>query len=279
MANTVTGALPAMRHRNLTRISIAIFSLLLCLLAPSLHSHGDETPAGQGWIALFNGKDLEGWTPKIRGYALGENFGNTFRVEDGILKVRYDQYDTFDERYGHLFYKTPYSSYRLRIEYRFTGEQCPGGPAWAVKNSGVMLHSQSPETMDKDQKFPVSIEVQFLGGTGTGERPTCNMCSPGTHIVLNGALIKRHCVNSTSKTFHGEEWVVSETEVRGDKFKHFVNGELVMEYEGTQLDDKDPDAKKLLAANGGKIELTSGYIALQSESAPVEFRKVEILPL
>lgn len=254
----------------------ALLLIPLILLAPS---HADEATATQNWIPLFNGKDLDGWTPKIRGYALGENFANTFRVEEGLLKVRYDQYDTFDERFGHLFYKTPYTNYRLRIEYRFVGEQCPGGPAWAIKNSGVMLHSQPPDTMDKDQKFPVSIEVQFLGGTGEGDRPTCNMCSPGTHIVLNGVLTKRHCVNSNSKTFHGEEWVVSETEVRGDKFKHYVNGELVMEYEGTQLDDKDPDAQKLLAANGGKTELTSGYIALQSESAPIDFRSIEILPL
>ncbi len=44
------------------------------------------------WIQLFNGKDLTGWTPKIAGYEAGVNFANTFRVEDGMIRVRYDGY-------------------------------------------------------------------------------------------------------------------------------------------------------------------------------------------
>ena len=147
----------------------------------------------EGWISLFNGKDLEGWTPKITGYALGDNYANTFRVEDGVLKVAYDKYPKFDSKFGHLFYKQKFSNYRLRIEYRFVGDQCPGGPGWATRNSGVMIHCQPPETMRKEQEFPVSIEVQFLGGDGKKTRPTANVCSPGTHIVMGGKLTGDRC--------------------------------------------------------------------------------------
>ena len=239
---------------------------------------GQDPPGKDGWIALFNGKDLDGWKPKIKGYAAGENFGDTFRVEDGVLKVSYDKYSKFDGKFGHLFYKTPFSHYKLHIEYRFVGEQCPGGPSWALRNSGVMIHGQSPESMGKDQEFPVSIEVQFLGGDGKGTRPTCNVCTPGTNIVMRDKLITQHCTNSHSKTYPQDEWVSVDVEVHGNGvIKHVVDGETVIEYEKPQLDEKDPDGKKLIK-NGDKM-LHGGTISLQSESHPIEFRKVEILPI
>lgn len=238
-----------------------------------------DVPKDGKWVALFDGKSLAGWTPKIRGYEAGDNFGDTFRVENGVLKVSYDKYgDKFDGRFGHLFYKDTFSDYFLRVEYRFVGEQAPGGPEWAFRNSGVMFHGQSPQSMRKDQEFPVSIEAQFLGGSGKGPRPTANVCSPGTNIVMNGALVTRHCNNSTSKTFDGDQWVTVVLEVHGNgRIRHFVNGELVLEYEQPQLDDTDENAKPLIV--GGKKMLSGGTISLQSESHPVEFRKVEIMEL
>lgn len=240
---------------------------------------GAEDATGQDkWIQLFNGKNLDGWKIKITGYELGDNFGNTFRVEDGILKVAYDQYDKFDGRFGHLFYERPFSSYVLRLEYRFVGEQSPGGPGWAFRNSGIMVHGQSPESMRKDQDFPVSVEVQLLGGAGSGKRPTGNVCTPGTHIVMDGKLVKRHCNSSSSKTYHGDQWVTIEVEVRaGESIKHVVEGKTVMEYTHPQLDETEPDARKLIA-DGDKI-LRGGSISLQAESHPVEFRKVELRKL
>jgi 3-keto-disaccharide hydrolase len=238
-----------------------------------------EPDAKEGWIQLFNGKNLTGWTPKIKGHDLGENFGNTFRVEAGILKVSYDQYQNFDGQFGHLFYKEPFSSYILRLEYRFTGEQCPGGPSWAIRNSGAMIHGESAETMDKDQEFPASIEVQLLGGNGTQERTTANLCTPGTNVVMNGKLITQHCTNSKSKTYHGDQWVTVEIEVRGNKtIKHLIDGKVVLEYEQPQLDERDAHAKQLAAKRGG-IQLDGGTISLQSESHPVEFRRVELKKL
>ena len=230
------------------------------------------------WISLFNGQDLDGWQVKIRGYEVGDNYNRTFRVEDGILKVAYDDYELFDGEFGHLFYDTPFSHYRLRVEYRFVGDQVPGGPGWAYRNSGVMLHSQSPQSMGRDQDFPVSIEAQFLGGNSTDDRSTANVCTPGTHIAMDGRLITRHCTNSSSRTYHGDAWAIIEVEVRGNELiRHLMDGEVVMEYQNPQLDGNDPDAQRLIV--GGKTMLDRGYIALQAESHPVEFRRVELLPL
>lgn len=231
------------------------------------------------WISLFNGKNLDGWKVKITGYELGDNFGNTFRVEDGVMKVCYDQYEKFDGKFGHIFHEEKFSHYILRLEYRFVGEQTPGGPGWAFRNSGIMMHCQSPESMGKDQNFPVSVEVQLLGGSGKGKRSTGNTCTPGTHIVMKDQLVTRHCINSSSKTYHGDQWVKMELEVHGnDLVRHKINGRVVMEYERPQLDEKDADAKKLIAAGADKM-LSEGHISLQAESHPVEFRNIEIMPL
>ncbi len=253
-------------------------ALRVCMNALKLGA-ADAPPKGK-WTSLFNGKDLTGWTPKLTGYDLGVNAMNTFRAEDGVIRVSYDRYARFNGEFGHLFYERPFSNYRIRIEYRFVGDQVPGGPSWAFRNSGVMIHCQSPETMRKDQEFPVSIEVQFLGGSGRGERPTGSVCSPGTHIVMDGKLITEHCIESKSKTYNGDQWVTIEAEVHGNgTIKHFVNGELVIQYEKPQLDGSDPDALKLAAQRNGDRMLSGGYISLQAESHPVEFRKVEIFPL
>lgn len=231
------------------------------------------------WQPLFNGKDLTGWQPKITGYEPGENYGNTFRVEDDLLTVGYDAYDTFNNRFGHLFYKKPFSHYLLRIEYRFIGEQVAGGPGWATRNSGVMLHSQSPESMMKNQDFPISIEAQFLGGLGKGERPTGNLCTPGTHVEMNGQLVTQHCINAKAPTYEGNEWVTIDFLVKEDELiAHIIEGDTVIKYSkpvigGGSVAGHDPAAKP-----DGKA-LKSGYIALQSESHPVQFRQVLIKDL
>jgi len=256
--------------------SLSALFLLGFLAAAAL---GAEEPAEQGqWIQLFNGKDLTGWTPKITGHDLGDNFADTFRVEDGVLKVVYDGYENFGGKFGHLFYNEPFSNYILRVEYRFVGQQVPGGPGWASRNSGIMIHGQPAESMEKDQNFPVSIEVQLLGGSGSGTRPTANVCTPGTHIVMDGQLVTRHCNSSRSKTYHGDQWVTVEVEVHGNKLiRHIIDGQTVLEYTQPQLDEKDGEARKLI--KDGEKMLSGGSISLQSESHPVEFRKVELRKL
>ncbi len=236
-------------------------------------------PAKEEWIPLFNGKDLTGWDIKISGSALNENFNNTFRVTDGVLTASYDQYQKFDGEFGHLFYKDKFSYYKIRVQYRFTGQQVPGGPGWAFRNSGIMLHCQSAASMTKDQPFPTSIEYQLLGGSGEGERPTGNLCTPGTNVEMKDSLFTPHCINSSSKTFNGDQWVEAEAIVLGDSLiTHVINGDTVLSYTKPQLDEREATYPEMFAHFGSKL-LKEGYISLQGESHPVEFRKVELLNL
>jgi hypothetical protein len=235
----------------------------------------DSTP----WVVLFNGRNLEGWVVKITGRELGDDPLQTFRVEDGLLRVAYDGYEGFDGRFGHLFYQVPFTRYRLRVEYRFLGVQVPGAPDWAWRNSGVMLHSQAPGTMAREQAFPVSLEVQLLGAREGDVRPTANLCTPGTEVEMGGVPVSDHCTDSSSPTCAGDGWVTVEIEVLGgERVRHFVEGALVLEYANPKLDAADPDAARLLEA-GAESALERGWIALQAESHPVEFRRVELLPL
>jgi 3-keto-disaccharide hydrolase len=257
-------------------VKVAAVGGLLCAVASYGGDRGKTVPAA--WVPLFNGKDLNGWTPKFKGHPAGDNFRNTFRVEDGVLRVAYDQYPKFDGEFGHLFWKEKLSHYRLRVEYRFVGQQTPGGPSWGFRNSGVMIHSEPPESMDKDQDFPVSIEVQLLGGAGAGHRPTANVCTPGTHVVIDGKRVTQHCTDSKSKTYDGDQWVTVEIEVHGNRLiRHIVEGETVLSYSQPQLDETDAHARKL--AQAGPRLLSGGFVSLQAESHPIEFRKVELLKL
>ena len=234
----------------------------------------------EDWVSLFNGKDISDWFVKIQHHETGDNYGNTFRVEDNILKVRYDQYDKFNERFGHLYYKNPFSYYHLVIEYRFTGEWRKDAPAYTILNSGVMFHSQDPRSMPNEQDWPNSVEMQFLGGLSAGKpRPTGNMCSPGTHIVYNGKLDTRHCIDSRSKTYDGDQWVRAELIVLGDSLiTHIINGDTVLQYSQPQIGGPVVNRFDPAQKPDGKI-LKEGFIALQSEGQPIDFRKVELLNL
>jgi hypothetical protein len=253
----------------LTRILVA----LAVSLAPNLAHAAD-------WRPIFNGRDLDGWTPKIAGHPLGENWRDTFRVENGALRVAYDKYDRFNGEFAHLIYRTPLASYRLRLEYRFLSPQTPGAPAWAVRNSGVMLHGQAPETIALDQSFPISVEAQFLGGAPGETRPTGNVCTPGVTVSIGGAPMREHCRNSISRTYPESEWVRFEVEVRGARLiRQIVNGETVMEYGDVRLAPGEFAALKATLAAAGAEPLAAGYISLQGEGHPVEFRKVEVMDL
>ncbi|MEJ5054084.1 3-keto-disaccharide hydrolase [Sphingobacterium sp. MYb382] len=249
--------------------------LVGCMSSSALSTVEREPKA----IQLFNGKDLKDWRIKIRLHEYGENYANTFRVEDGLLKVRYDGYSDFNQQYGHIGYKTPFSYYLLKVEYRFVGEQANGGEGWAWRNSGAMLHGQEPSTMLKDQDFPISIEGQMLGGDGVKPRTTSNLCTPGTNVVLKNELYTPHCLSSNSKTYDGDQWVTAEFLVLGDSIvQHILDKHIVLQYEkpqigGVNVENYDPKEK----TDGKRLE--QGYIYLQSESHPIDFRKVELYDL
>lgn len=232
------------------------------------------------WVTLFNGKDIDDWIVKIHHHEPGVNFGNTFRVEDGIIKVRYDEYEDFNDQFGHLYYKQPYSHYRLRLEYRFVGELQQGAPDYTLLNSGVMFHSQDPSSMPKEQNWPISVEMQFLAGLGDGNpRPTGNMCSPGTDVVYQGEVDPRHCIESSSKTYEGDQWVRAELIVLGDSLIcHLINGDTVLQYTKPTMGGGVVQGYDSTLWQPGK-PLTEGFIALQSEGQPIDFRNIELLNL
>jgi glucose/arabinose dehydrogenase len=238
--------------------------------------------AAMDWTPLFNGKDLKDWDIKFAGHPLGLNFRNTFRVDSGMLRVRYDDWPDFNGQFGHIFHKKSFSHYLIAVEYRFTGEQVKGagaGNSWAIRNNGIMAHSQSAASMGLTQDFPISLEIQMLGGLGRGTRTTGNLCTPGTHVVMGGKLVTAHCTNSNSVTLDGDQWVRVEALVLGDSvIKHIVNGDTVMTYSKPQMGGGAANNTMPGVLVEGKA-LAEGYISLQAETAPIDFRRIEIVNL
>ncbi len=269
--------MPSIRHACALLLASSV--AVMALIEPGLARGQGAGPDTREWVQLFNGRDLTGWTPKFTKHPLGHNLHNTFRVGDGLLQVRYDGWTTFDGEFGHMFYREAFSHYIIAAEYRFVGNQVAGGPDWAIRNNGLMLHSPDPKTMLRDQDFPISIEVQLLGGLGKGPRTTANLCTPGSNVVLNGTLHTAHCTNSTSRTYDGDQWVRVEVEVLGDeRIRHMVDGQTVLEYTKPQMGGGavapvDPAIK----VDG--TPMTSGFISIQAETAPTDFRKIELLNL
>lgn len=251
------------------------------LLAGAVVALAGLPAAAADWKPIFNGRDLDGWVVKINHHPAGENWRDTFRVEKGVLRVSYDQYPVFKDEFAHLIYTRPLSAYRLRLEYRFVGPQTPGTPAWAVRNSGVMLHGQAPAAMTLDQPYPVSVEAQLLGGAPGETRPTGNVCTPGVTVSIDGVPFRGHCKNSNAPTFQDGEWVRFEVEVHGARVvRQYVNGKLVMEYGDITLDPSE--FKRFANIDPGEARpgpLDHGYISLQGEGSPVEFRNIELMEL
>jgi hypothetical protein len=251
------------------------------------------TPLEEEWVSLFNGKDLTGWDIKISGHELNDNYLHAFKVEDGMIRINYDEYSEFNDKFGHMYYEKPYSYYKIKFDYRFVGDQIKGGSRGNMRNSGIMLHSQSAISNNLNQNFPVSIELQLLGGLGTRPRTTANVCTPGTAVELNNIVDYRHCINSSSKTYDGDQWIHAEAVVMGDEYMTFmVNGDSVLTFQKPQVgggfiskqnEGKDWDQfgvtdKEIWISKEGNT-LTEGYIALQSESHPIDFKNIEVLDL
>lgn len=256
------------------RCALIVGIQLAVLSATSLRGDSDD-----GWVSLFNGENLDGWTMKMAGHPLGENYNDTFRVEDGIIKAYYDKYEKFDMQFGHLYTNNVYENYIIRVDYKLPGKVMEDAPSWTNLNSGVMLHTQSPMSMTLEQQFPVSLEGQFLGTGATAGTQTANVCTPGTHIEINGERTHAHIVDSASQLFPGEQWVTFEAEVHGnEEIIYRINGEEVLRYSNPILDPSDPDAARLIEA-GASMQVRNGHIALQAEGHPVWFRNIMIKPL
>ena len=133
--------------------------------------------------------------------------------------------------------------------------------------------------MLKDQDFPIALEIQLLGGLGKGPRTTANLCTPGANVVYQGKLHTPHCTNSTSQTYDGDQWVRVEVLVHGDELvRHIVDGQTVLEYSKPQIGGGGANPVDPAVKIDG-TPMTGGYISLQAETAPTDFRRVELLNL
>lgn len=268
-------------------------TLFLLTSSLTVFTQSKTTSCDEEWLSLFNGQDLSGWEIKITEYDLGINLYETFVVEDSMIRIKYDGYEQFNNTFGHMYYETPYSYYKLSFDYRFTGEQLAGGATWNVRNSGIMLHSQSAASNEFEQHFPVSIELQLLGGLNDGERTTANVCTPGTAVEMGDTVNYKHCISSTSETYHGDQWVHCEAIVMGGEYMTFiVEGDTVLNFQNPQIGGGFITKSRGLDWNKFGVErdqelwmgkdgmvLTEGYIALQAESHPIDFKNIMLLDL
>ena len=256
---------------------LRLLLLLLPVLFLSFHFKKEvkNAPAPK-WVSLFNGKNLNGWIPKIAGYKAGENFGNTFRVENGILSTRYNAYDSFNNRFGALYFNKKFTNYRLKVEYRFTGALTPGAPSWGLRDGGVQYHCQSPSSVAINQSFPVCLEYNLHGGNGKDERPNGQICCSGMYVDINGKRNASYCTPpDVKKTMVGDDWVTAEIEVRNGTITHYLNGEQIIQFQNPRFDSAHAIGKTFIV--NGNNQVKDGYISLQSNSHPMDFRKVEIL--
>lgn len=234
------------------------------------------------WTQLFNGANLKDWDVKVMGSALNVDAKNTWRVADGAVEVNYSNVPNWNgEPWSHAEYKLrPFSFYLLKVEYQFYGTQVPGAPSYADENSGVMLHSQKLSTMALNQNCPISLENQLIGpksGQGTG---SSNLCTPGTAVHnADGTLNNDHCIRAATNNRTVAPLCTNSTSlVLGDSIiRHYIDGKPVLTYY------KPVQYEGIVSNNTVKIvnntPMTSGYIQLQSESAPIRFRKVELANL
>jgi len=255
-------------------LTSAVFFLLFSYYSEGQTENNAQVQDGGKWVSIFNGKNLDGWTPKVTGYKAGENPLDLFRVEDGIIKVDYSKYKRFNGRFGHLFYNQKLSSYILHVEYRFHGELLSDAPAYCYRNSGVMIHSQSAESMDIEQNWPVSIEVQLLGSTDSVKQKTANICTPGTTVYYKGSFTNEHCVSSASKYYFDKDWVNLDIIVhKGKSISMVIDRDTVLVVSKPQLGGFLLPEKYPLPTG---TFLEDGYVALQAEGTNIYFRKVDL---
>ncbi len=253
------------------RRSFLITGALLALLASR------ETMAQEKWQPIFDGRTLDGWTPKVTGHPSGDNFADTFSVRDGAIRVSYERYGPFNYQFGHLFYKVPFKAFRLRLKYRILAEAAKDAPPWGRSNSGVMFASQSPQSMALDQWYPASVEFQILGRNENDPKPTGSVCTPGTNVTIKGEKLKTHCATSSGPIVPNGTWVDLELDVLPDgQVAHIINGVEVLRYDHVELNLLDLTSEPLIGAQKGNRTPMGGYIALQSEGHSIEFKDIAL---
>lgn len=265
-------------------VATAVISTAGC--AP-MTQHTVAQQPNSGWRPLFDGKTLNGWTTKLVGYPAGQDRLQTFRVKDGVLYISYDQYEgDLKGRVAHLFTRESFRAYRLSLDYRFVGDEFPNSPRPVNPpvNNGVLFHAESAEQMELNQPYPISVEAQLVGPDPQGTpRTTGNFCERAMKMFRQDKLMP-HCILSDAVPSPLGAWIHFDLEVTADgRVTEFINGKPVVHVDRIELNPDRTDTRlpvhSSIAAAGGKLLVTGGHIALQSEGHPTEFRNIRILSL
>ena len=232
----------------MARPVVLVVGLLLALGAGAAALSAAAQPSRSR--SLFNGKDLTGWDVDVPAADSNVRLRSPFEVRDGHLV-------SLGEPRGHLVSDSVFRDYRLDIEYRFPDK--PG-------NAGVLVHASTPRALYG--MFPRSIEVQMESGNAGDfwcivedirvadmERRRGPRANWGT---TEGKERRIRNLTDDSERPVGE-WNAMRVEAVGRTVRVWVNGTLVNDGFGATAD--------------------RGRIALQSEGAEVEFRKIVLTPL
>jgi hypothetical protein len=233
-------------------------------------------------ISLFNGEDLKGWYTFLKGRGRDNDPKKVFTVQNKMIRIS-------GEEWGCITTDKEYENYKLVVEFKW------GGKTFAprennARDCGVLVHSVGPDGAH-DSTWMNSIECQVIeGGTGdfivvgdgTEKFSLTSTVAPeqqnGTYVFKPGgapATIHGGRINwyardpqwKDVKDFRGAkdiekpvgQWNRMECIVKGDEITIYLNGTLVN--------------------HGTNAKPSKGRIQIQSESAEILFRKVELTPL
>lgn len=241
-----------------------------------------EVPRGNKAISLFNGKNLDGWYIFLQNRGRDNDPKQVFTVKNRMLHIS-------GEEWGCITTNEEYDNYKLVAEYKWTGKTHDPRKEKAM-DGGILLHSQGIDG-GYSGIWMHSIECQIIEG-GTGDllvvgdgtrkfeitvpvakekQENCYVFDPsGKSVTVNSGRINwygRDPQWKDVKGFRGKDdiekpvgqWNKIECYVRGESIAIYLNGVLVN-----------------YASN---VRPSRGRIQVQSESAGMIFRKIEITSL
>jgi hypothetical protein len=225
-----------------TRSCLAVLAMLLILASAAR--------AGE-YRDIFDGKSLDGWV--VEGTAKDKMGRMMWSVSDGRIVC-------LGEGFGFLRYdRREFSDFTLRVEYRFI--PASGGKPPANSGLGIRTGRFDPARSRETRPSYAAFEVQLLDDAG---RP------PSAHGT--GSLY-RYKSPTANPARPAPEWNIIEVACAGPRIAIRLNGRAILEADQSELADVKT---KPSAAPAPKDKPRAGYVALQSHSGRVEFRKVQI---
>jgi hypothetical protein len=236
----------------------------------------------EGWIPLFNGKNLDGWYSFQPTTGRNNDLRKFFKVTDGMIHVLDLSEDPHEWKgaVGYLATNQEYSDVRIHLEYKW-GAKRFARSVEGKRNSGLMYLVVGPDKM-----FPRSLECQ-IEETDVGDLwlvdgvsittwlldPYSSMYSddpspPGSKRVIGGLQIPASRVLKSGDFEDRTGWNTVEVILEGDRSTHIINGRTVNRaWDIRQPDPQDPTRM---------IPLKSGHIALEAEGSEIWFRNIKI---